>query len=225
MRLLLLAFSLLLASSAGNAAEYGSYDLQRLLTVADSPGGKQYGIDGAYLDRMLGDLHAHAGSYPPRFDTDAERQRAVQDVRRLSAILDVIIDAPDPGDAMLLRAGFVHSVGHHLDLPGAAAKAHTIFAGLLAANPANAHANYLYGTFLGGSGKAKEALPYLEKALALGVVDADYALGMTHLLLGDRKSALEYLDAYQQRKPADTSVGEFIAAIRSGRFELRKPAN
>ncbi len=222
MRKLLLALLVVLVTTNASAREYGSYDPKRLLTVSESPAGKKYGFDGAYLDQMLNDLSAHAKNYPPQFDTPQDKQRATQDVKALSGMLDILINVPTPNPDLLARAGNVNSIGHNLDIPGAAEKANSIFLRLLAAVPSDPRGNYMYGTFLAGVGKPKEALPYLEKALAVGVVDAAYAIGMTYLTVGDKEQALKNLENYKQRKPSDGNVDKLINAIRNGKIEFKR---
>jgi predicted Zn-dependent protease len=217
--------SLFLASSFAYAKEYGNYDLKRILTVSESPAGKKYGIDVNYLDQILNDLAFHAKNYPPKFDTSYDQQRATKDVKTLSGMLDTLVKGPSPNTDILLRAGFLNSIGHNLDIPGSAKKADIIFQKLLTVAPSDPRGNYMYGTFLSGAGKPKEALPYLEKALSVGVVDASYALGMTYLSLGDKQKALENLEAYRQRKPNDKNVTKLIEAIRNGKVEIKKSMN
>lgn len=220
-KLLFSVFALSLAIGA-HAKEYGTYDPQRLLTVSETPSGKKYNFDGAYLDHMLNDLSAHAKNYPPQFDTPEDKQRAAQDVKTVSGMLDILIDGPKPDRELLLRAGYLNSIGHNLEVPGSAAKANAIFKRLLAAAPADPRGNYIYGTFLAGVGKSKDAIPYLEKALAGGVNDAAYAIGMAHLFLGDKEQAIKSLEDYRQRKPSDERVGKLIDGIRSGKIEVKK---
>lgn len=225
MRIILLTLSMLLASSFTYAKEYGNYDPKRMLTVSETPSGKRYGIDGKYLDQMLNDLALHAKNYPTQFDTPQDRQRAVQDVKALSGMLDILVNGPSPNIELLVRAGFLNSIGHNLDIPGSAKKAASIFQRLLTASPSDPRGNYMYGTFLAGAGKPKEALPYLEKALAVGVADAAYALGMTYLTLGDKQKALENLEAYKQRSPNDGNVAKLIDGIRNGKVEIKRSLN
>lgn len=222
MHRLLLILIVVLVTSSASAREYGNYDPKRLLTVSETPAGKNYGFDGAYLDQMLNDLSAHAKNYPPQFDTPQDKQRAIQDVKALSGMLDILINVPNPNPELLVRAGYVNSMGHNLDISGAAEKTNSIFLRLLAAVPSDPRGNYMYGIFLAGVGKPKEALPYLEKALAVGVVDAAYAVGMTYLSLGDKEQALKNLENYKQRKPSDENVVKLIDAIRSGKIEIKR---
>ncbi len=222
MRKFLLAFFALLLACAASAHEYGNYDPKRLFTVSETPAGKKYGFDVAYLDQMLGDLSAHAKNYPPQFDTPQDRQGATQDIRALSGMLDVLINVPTPNPELLVRAGQLNSIGHNLDIPGSADKASSIFQRLLAATPSDPRGNYMYGTLLAGVGKPKEALPYLEKALAVGVADAAYAIRIAYLTLGDKERALRNLEDYKARNPGDTSVDKLMDAIRNGKVEFKR---
>ncbi len=222
MRFSILTLLLLLSFSVSHAKEYGNYDPKRTLTVSESPTGKKYGFDTSYLDQMLNDLALHAKNYPPIFDTPQDRQRAIQDVKTLSGMLDILINEPTANPELLRRAGFLNSIGHNLDIPGSAEKTLSIFQRLLATVPSDPQGNFMYGTFLAGAGKPKEALPYLKKALAVGVTDAAYAIGMTYLTLGDKKRALENLEAYRKRKPTDGNVDKLIQAIREGKVEFKR---
>jgi tetratricopeptide (TPR) repeat protein len=225
MRIAHLAFSLLFAFSLAQAAEYGNYEPKRILMVTETPSGKTYGIDTKYLDQILNDLGRHAKNYPPQFDTPQDKPRAVQDVKMLSGMLDILINGPSPNPEILWRAGFLNSMGHNLDIAGSAEKTSAIFKKLLAMSPSDPRGNYMYGTFLAGVGKPKEALPYLEKALSVGVADASYTLGMVHLSLGNKDSALENLESYKQRNPNDMNVTKLIDAIRNGKVEIKRNPN
>ena len=163
----------------------------------------------------MNDLSAHARNYPPQFDTPQDKQRATEDVKTLSGMLDLLINVPNPDLGLLTLAGDVNIMGHNLDIPGAAQKANSIFLRLLAAVPSDPRGNYMYGTFLAGVGKPKEALPYLEKALSVGVVNAAYAIGITYLTLGEKEQAVKNLEDYKRRKPSDGSVDQLIDAIRN----------
>lgn len=216
MRLSLFALSLFFAFSIAHGKEYGIHDPKQMLTVSESATGKKYGIDLPYLDQMLTDLALHAKNFPPQFDSDQEKQRAVKDIKTLSGMLDVMVAGPNPPPELLWRAGFLNSMGHNLDIPGSAEKTSAIFLKLLAASPSDPRGNYMYGVFLAVSGKPKESIPYLEKATALGVVDATYSLGVAYLSLGDPEKALVNLDIYQKQRPNDENVIKLIGAIRKG---------
>ncbi len=221
MRRLLLATLVALIASGASAKEYGNYDPQRLLATSETPAGKKYGFDIAYLDQILNDLATHAKNYPPQFDTPEDKQRATRDVVASSKLLDILINAPAPNPELLLRAGFLNSLGHNLDISGSASKADSIFKKLLAATPSDPRGNYMYGNFLAGSNRPREALPYLDKALSVGVVDAAYSIGMTYLTLGDKEHALKNFEDYKRRRPGDANVDKIIEAIRNGKVEFK----
>jgi tetratricopeptide (TPR) repeat protein len=214
-------FSLLLATAA-SAAPYGNYDPKRLLTAVDTPSGKKPAIDGKYLDQMVNDLAAHAKNYPPQFDSPQDQQRAAKDAQVLAGMLDLMIDGPGPNPELLIRAAFLNAIGHNLDVPGAAEKADKNFQKYLALVPSDPRGNYMYGTFLGGVGKPKDALPYLEKALSYGVIDAAYAKGMSHLALGEKDQALKSFDIYKRQRPSDPNVDKLIDAIKNGQIEVKR---
>lgn len=216
MRRSLLVLSLLLIMPIAHAAGYGHYDPQHLLASSETPSGRHYSFNLAYLDRVLQDLSVHAKNYPPRFDSPQDRQRAVEDVKKFSRMLDVLVNAPQPDKRILTRAGYLSSIGYNLDIPGSGEKAVFIFERLLAAAPSDSWGNYLYGTFLANARKPRQALPYLEKAYAAGIADAAYTIGMTYLSLGNREKALEHLEIYKGRNPDDTRVNTLIEAVRAG---------
>lgn len=207
---------LLLFASTAYADKYGDYDTQRLFTVVDTPSGKKTGLDVGYLDRMLNDLFHHAKDYPPRFDSPKDKERAVRDVKAASKLLDSVTGDPKADPEVLWRAALLNHFGYSLDVPGSAAKAVGIFQKILAANPSDPRGNYMFGDFLSSAGKPKEALPYLQKAISLGVPDAAYTLGMTYVLLGDKENALKNLEEYRRRHP-NSGIDKVIDGVRSGK--------
>jgi len=203
------------------ASEYGHYDLKRI-AQPNAQQGTGATLDMAYLDSILTDLRQHAGNYPPKFDAAADAQRAQRDAVNLMGMLGAAFSTGQVPPDMLLRMGALGAVSHNLDASGGAAFAQANFEKLLKANPDHAAGNFHYGAFLAGSGRPKEALPYLQQAKAKGVVPALYALGMTYLTLGDKAKALESLQAYQKAEPKDASVGKLVEAIQTGKVEIRK---
>ncbi len=221
LRAFVLSLVALTTSAGAFAAPYGNHDPRRILVVAESAGSKRYGVDVSYLDTVMADLTAHVKTFPPAFDTPQDRQRATQDVRTLTGMLDSLVGEPTPSPELLARAAHLHGIGHNLEIPGSAEKANALFLKLLAVVPAEPRANFMYGTFLAGVGKGREAIPYLEKAYAVGAVDAVYVLGLTQLSIGERDKALKSLQEYKRRKPGDPAVDKFIEGIRSGNVEVK----
>lgn len=199
--------------SRASATPYPVNDPKAMLQHQQTASGSRYALDTRYLDKMLADIGEHAGNYPLQFDTAADKARAAADVSLLSAMLEVVINAPRPDAGLLLRYARLNRYGHNLDLPGAAAKADASFLRLLQGQPDNPEANYEYGLFLASSGQAALAIGYLEKAIALGVGQASYTLGMSYLALGDRPKAMSQLQAYQRHYPQDLQVAKVLAAL------------
>jgi tetratricopeptide (TPR) repeat protein len=131
------------------------------------------------------------------------------------------VNDPNPSQGILLRAGDLNSMGHNLDIIISSQRAFTCFQKLLAIAPEHPFGNYLYGKFLAETGNPGQALPYIEKARAFGVVYADYTLGMIYLTLGDKQKALEHLEAYRQVRPDDGKVSFLIDGIRNGKIQLK----
>jgi tetratricopeptide (TPR) repeat protein len=217
-----LLIAAVLATSSAWAAPYGNHDARRILSTTDTPTGKQHGIDLPYLDNMLADIASHARNYPPAFDSDADRQRATRDTATLAGMLGLLTENADAHPEILFRAATVNSYGHNLKIAGAAEKANALFQRLLARAPDDPRGNHAYGVFLAGAARPRESLPYLEKALAAGIVDAAYALGLVHVSLGDKDRALHYLETYRARAPADRQVVTLIEAVRSGKITVKR---
>ena len=119
-----------------------------------------------------------------------------------------------------------YSVSHNLDIEGATQKAVDAFERLLDKDPENAKGHYHYGVFLAGTTTmTKKSLPHLEKALKLGVGNAEYSLGLAYLLLGNNAEALRYLQAFLARHPDDAATKNMVEAIEAGQVEpMQGPA-
>ena len=216
-----LIFLLLVAlvASAASAKEYGHYDLQRLLTITETPTGKIYDFDKAYSDRILRDLKAHAQNYPPQFDTPQDKQRAIQDAQAMSGMLDTLIDVPAPDPELLARAAYVNSLAHNLDIPGAAEKASSIFQRLLAAVP-NAILDYLKANQMDGANGDTEPKQVTDQKLPRIRFIGERAPGPSYELYAkgwrkkvERVGSLNYPEAVRQKHLYGTL--QLTAAIRA----------
>lgn len=209
---------LTLTSPMAYAIGYPGYDPQKILTVSENVSGqKVYGLDMRYLDRMLGDLSRHAGRYPPSFDSTEQKQWAVKDLKALSGMLGLLLKDGKPNPQILFRSAITNRMGHNLDIPGAEEKAEQQFQALLQAEPDAPQGNYQFGIFLAETGRAERSIPYLEKALAMGLEEANYSLGMAYLGMENKEEALVRLGAYLKAKPNDISTQKLIKAIEVGR--------
>jgi hypothetical protein len=210
-------------SSVVAATEYGHYDLKKVVSLSETiPGKPSVTINVPYFVEILNDLGAHAGTYPVRFDSGDDRYRAEHDVVLLSALLDTAADSFSDNKSILLRLALLHAVGHNLDVPGSDKKAVTIFDNVLEKWPNDPQANYRYGVFLAGTVKGQSAaIPLLEKAKSLGVVNADYPLGLAYISVGDRDKAVTNLKNYTARVPGDENAARVLVAIINGKIETK----
>lgn len=224
-RQILLATLMLSLGISVSAREFKHYETQPIVIVSRSPEGKKLvRIDMDYLDATLRNMAAQANRYPPQFDTPQDKERALKDVRDLVGLMSLLVDASPSNTDLLFRAARTFGMAHNMDVPGTAEKADELFRQLLDLEPTHPQGNFQYGAFLAGVGQPRMALPYLDKALSLGVTDADYSLGLTHLSLGDKARALQHLQAFKRRQPRNTEVDTLMDAIQSGRTEVRKSA-
>lgn len=208
--------------SVAQARPYGHYDFNKVASVTRSANGQHLAtINVVYLDQIVSDLYAHAGNYPPMFDSPEDRDRAELDVKLLSGILETVLKQPQPNLPLLLRSAEIDSVGHNLDVPNSGEKAVAAFTAYLKDSPDDGQATYLFGKFLSEADRVFEAIPLLEKAKSLGVPQATYTLGLTYLAAGYRQSALDNLEQYAKSAPEDTTVLKTIDAIRSGNVQVR----
>jgi hypothetical protein len=199
---------------------YGHHDIRKVISLREaSPGKPSVTVDMAYLTQILDDLERHAGVYPPHFEFADDRQRAEHDVSAISTLLDPISKTRNPPLQMLL--GILHAIGHNLDIQGSAQKATTAFSTLLELTPEDPQANYRYGVFLATTTPGA-GIPFLEKAKALGVANADYWLGCSYTMIGNKAKALEYLESYTKRVPSDQNAAALLDAVRNDRVEFKE---
>ncbi len=208
---------------AALAQDYGRYDLRRVFSLAQGPAGKSsVNIDIAYLSRILDDLGRHAGTYPPNFASTEDRQRAERDVSAVSKAFEPIYSNIAGNPQLLLRLALLHAFAHNLDVAGSAEKAAAEFDALLKLAPDDALANYRYGIFLATTTRGGSAIPYLEKAKSLGIANADYWLGMSYQLAGDKAKAVLNLESYTRRVPGDQDARKVLDAVRNGKVDVQE---
>lgn len=204
------------------ARAYGHYDIKRVVTVTEAaPGKPSANINIAYLSQILDDLSRHASTYPPHFESADDRQRAEHDLSAISAVLDPLTESFSHNPDLLMRLALLHAFGHNLDIPDSSQKAAAAFTTLLKLTPDDPLANYRYGVFLASTAKAGDGIPYLEKAKGLGVVNADYWLGLTYEVAGDKAKAVENLENYIKRVPSDATAARMLDAIRNDKVETK----
>ena len=210
-RLLPLLLILLLLPARLLAQEYGHFDLSKVMEVSEKDGQFRAEISFSYLDRVLQDLQSHAMDYPPRFDSVKDRKRAEADVRKLDLMLGVVLKQEGSPD-LLWRAAQLSTMAYALDMPGAGQRAEVLFAQLLELKPKDGRAEYRYGLFLASKGEHERAKVHLEKALTLGMMEAEFSLGQVLRGLGQHEEAQRYLNHYHITHPDDERVANLLVS-------------
>ncbi len=199
---------------------YDAHDLRQVLRTTSGPKGPVHALDIAAVDAIVADLSRHAANYPPRFANAKERQVATEDARKLSGMLDILISSSSgaqvPTPSLLLSVARLNAVAHNLDVPAAGKRADAAYRQLLAQVPDHPQGNYGFGLFLASTARAKMAIPYLDKAMKLGVDAAAYTLGMAYLSLDDKENALRLMERYAKTHPSDSSVRTLVDVIKQG---------
>ena len=209
-RLLPLLILLLLLPARLLAQEYGHFDLSKVMEVTEKDGQFRAEISFSYLDRVLQDLQSHAMDYPPRFDSVKDRKRAEADVRKLDLMLGVVLKQ-EGSPELLWRAAQLSTMAYALDMPGAAQRAEVLFAQLLELKPKDGRAEYRFGLFLASKGEPERAKVHLEKALILGMMEAEFSLGQVLRGMGQHEEAQRYLNHYHVTHPDDERVANLLA--------------
>jgi tetratricopeptide (TPR) repeat protein len=162
--------------------------------------------------------------YPPHFAFPDDRQRAEGDVSAISGLLDPLSQNFSHSPPMQLRLGLLHAIGVNLDIPGSYEKSVASFSTLMELVPDDPQANYQYGAFLAATTRKGEGISFLERAKGLGVADAEYWLGWSYEIVGEKARALENLESYTKRVPSDQSAARMLEAVRNDKvkFEERK---
>lgn len=206
-----------------HAEPYGHYD-PRSIVIRNASGSGAV-LDLRYVDRIISDLQQHAGSYPARFDSSDDEQRARQDITRVVSILNVLVQGASPSVEILIRLGMLTALGHNLRISGSGELASQYLTRALAIDPENPQANYRYGVFLADTARPNDSIPYLEKAQRKGVSQALYSLGLVYLTLNDAPSALRFLEEYRVTNPNDARADAIIEFIRSGATRPQREGN
>jgi tetratricopeptide (TPR) repeat protein len=214
----------LAAAVADGYVPYGEHDLAQVLgTRQDERGNDEHFLDMKLVHTVLRDLAAHARDFPVRFEAGSERARAERDVQRLTSLLEIVAGRDDADSELLLLMGQLQAMAHNLDLAGSAGQADAYFTRLLRREPEHPQGNYHFGAFLASTAtRNTEARPYLEKAAALGIVDAYCSLGMLQLVLEDQAGALASLKLYAVARPEDRSVAVLIETLEAGEVKIEK---
>jgi tetratricopeptide (TPR) repeat protein len=187
-----------------------------LLTTAFSA---EVSLDLKAMDATLERIAVHAKNFPPKFSNDAERRQTEKDLKAAIKVLDAAV-AQYPDNAELwFQDGYANAMGQHLDIPGCDQQFMKAFERFLKLKPNDRSGNFLYGGFLAGTAALqKESIPYLNKAIELGEMDAHYTLAFVYVCQKNKEQAISHLRAYAKAYPDE-------AAAVNAKIEGLKEAN
>lgn len=181
----------------------------------------------ATLDTEIAVLDQKLGAYPPRIDSDAEREETMKQwsaaVNRATALSNAY---PDNAE-VLLRAGNLFRQGHNLHIEGAAVLADRSFQKCLALQPNHVECHYSLARLYIASDprfapSAETHLLAAKNLIAPHVrPEIEQGLAFAYFAQGKNVEALHQLDLYIQLRPDDEEAKLLRDAIASGKAELR----
>ena len=224
----LLSLACALAATTAWAEPYPKLDPNSLIN--GSPEHPPITVNIAALQNALQNLGNHAGDYPPRFDSDTDREQAIKDLAPLAILLEDMTKNSSGSKnaeahlASLQMSARLYWIGHNLDQPGYAEKAHAAYNQLLKLAPKDRKAEVEdeLGRFLASVGRGDEGVKHLQSAYDSGYTDSGFPLGMTLLVLRRQDDAKRIQQDYMQKKPNDPRPQQVLDAVASGQFEVRQ---
>lgn len=194
------------------------YKLSDMVVTSTAADGKStHSLNVAVVDYFLDTIAGRVDQYPIAFASNAEKVEVIDKLRRLTAFLDELDTGASANRDILRREAFACSLANDLDLPGAGSKASELYQRLLQQTPDDPAANYLYGALLASNDSLRDAsIPYLEKAVRLGVKKANYTLGVAYIAMDKDQQGLACLQQYASDFPDDQRAKSLIAAVKNG---------
>ena len=169
------------------------------------------------IDYFLGVIAGHADAYPTQFDNDDQRADVTDKLRRLATLLSELDQGGSVDANILRREAFAYDLAYKLGFAASGPKAQELYDRLMTLAPDDPAGNYLYGSFLAGNDILRpKSVPYLEKAVDLGMKKANFTLGIAYVAMDQDQKGLVCLEQYSADFPADQRVKSLIAAIKDG---------
>lgn len=188
-----------------------------VLTSTDADGKTSHALNLAVVDYFLQTISGRVDQYPIVFANNAEKIDVIDKLRRLTTLLSELDTGPSANLEILQREAFAYSLANDLDFPDAGRKANDIYQRLLQQTPDDPAANYLYGSLLASNDSLRaQSIPFLEKAVKLGVKKVNYTLGVAYIAMGKDQQGLACLQQYSTDFPDDQRAKSLIAAVKSG---------
>lgn len=181
-------------------------------------------LDVTLLDDFIDDISPNARHYPPIFPNATSQYNAYANIKHLVTWLTPYADNPNASFDVLLRMAKLTIMGRNLGASEYTLPANTYISRTLKINPNHDEANFLYGMMLSEGGGIKEGKRYLDKAAALGYLEAEQSLIQSDLIggSGDKTLALTKLKALAAKHPDNTQIAKQVQIVENGGYYIWK---
>ena len=187
-----------------------------VVTRTDESGKTVHQLDINVLDYFLQTISAYSESDDAALN-DTRRHDVVNKLGRLTQMLTELDKGAGADVNILRREALAYNLAYNLGFQSAQQPTDVLYQRLLQDDADDAASNYLYGAFLAQADATRDkSLPYLDKALKLGVKKANYTLGLVYITEGKDPQALACLQQYSADYPDDKRAQRLIAAVKSG---------
>lgn len=187
-----------------------------VVTRTDAEGKSVSQLNLGVLDYFLETIDGYSESDAADVD-DARHHDVANKLGRLTVLLGELDKGPDTNLDILRREAFAYSLAYNLGFESVQGKADALYQRLLQQDPDEPATNFLYGAFLAQADATRDkSIPYLDKALKLGVKKANYTLGLVYITEGKDSQALACLQQYAADYPGDKRAQRLIAAVKKG---------
>ena len=150
------------------------------------------------IDKSLDTAFRHARSYPPRFDSEQQRNNIEKELKVVIAQLETMLAGSGSNPEILFRLGKANTFAYNLDIEGSGKKAQQHFSQLFSIEKNHTDGHLFYGQHLSGKGEFDQAIEHLKIAAEGGRDIALQMIGITYLQKGDNDQAVVYLKKYQK---------------------------
>lgn len=187
-----------------------------VVTTTDTDGKTTHSLNMDVVDYFLQTISGYVDQYAAGSGDAAEEGDVTEKLTRLTAVLHELDDGPKVNLDILRREAFAYNLAYKRGFPGADPMTDVLYKRLLKQTPDEPAANYLYGAYLAGHDAARaKSIPYLKKALKLGVKKANLTLGIVYVSLGEKQKGLDCLQQYSADFPDDQRPGMIIQAVKN----------
>jgi tetratricopeptide (TPR) repeat protein len=183
-------------------------------------GTREVSMSQSEIDKTLWEIEPHAREYPVHFASDQQRTTTQAQLMRILIFLDQGIKEYPDNTVLLLRDAVANGFGHNMGCRDCGEKAIAAFDRVLQLLPDNAEVNWRYGAFLAQTTQREKAIPYLQKAASLGVVDAHYTAAMVFAGLNDQAQAQIELREYVKANPKDKAAKGLLTDMEHGNLHI-----